>query len=98
MYSAAMLSAKAVVGFPVSFAAGFLQARFQPATLLAATYVIQALVLFLLTKLQHGWHLVLIGGLFGLGTGLGHIMASVLIPDVFGTKHLGAISGTLNSG
>ena len=44
------------------------------------------------------WQIILAGALFGAAASIGHVFGGVLVPELFGTKSLGAIQGFILSG
>jgi predicted MFS family arabinose efflux permease len=91
--SAFVLSLMAVVGFPMTFVAGWVVDRFKVNKVLGLSFIGQLLFLVLLLFVDSTATAILFGVVWGLINGIERITLNVVWPDYFGRKHLGSIKG-----
>ncbi|WP_066051910.1 MFS transporter [Robertmurraya korlensis] len=91
--AATVLSLMAIVGFPISFISGFIVEKVKTSVLLFTVFVMEIVVLFVLTQANSAAIGVLFGVLWGIGSGIERITLNIVWPNYFGRKYLGSISG-----
>ncbi|MFC2016358.1 MFS transporter [Chloroflexota bacterium] len=94
--AAGVLGLMALMSVPGRLLFGFLGDRFNKRYLLAVTYILQALGLFILLKAQSIVQLYLFTLVFGLGWGAPVLLLAIR-GDYFGRKHFGTIAGVQQS-
>ncbi|WP_366924602.1 MFS transporter [Metallumcola ferriviriculae] len=91
--TAFVLSLMALVGFPVSFLAGFLVERFQVKKVLIYTFLLEIAAIFTLLNTYSLTTAVLFGVTWGIAGGFEKITLNIIWPNYFGRQHLGSIRG-----
>ncbi len=91
--AALILSLMAVIGFPVSFVAGFLLEKIQVHKVLAISFIGQMIFLVVLIRMSNISEAILFGVIWGAINGFERITLNIVWPNYFGRKHLGSIKG-----
>lgn len=91
--SAFVLSLMAIIGFPMTFFAGYIVDRFKVHRVLAYSFIGQLGFLVLLLFVHSSVTAIVFGVIWGLVNGMERITLNVVWPDYFGRKHLGSIKG-----
>jgi MFS family permease len=92
--AAIVLSLMAVIGFPISLAAGFILDRIKVNYILAGIFGVEIIILVLLL-FTNSWGLaVLFGVLWGISGGFERIALNYVWPSYFGRMALGSIKGS----
>ncbi|WP_245411645.1 MFS transporter [Alkalicoccus urumqiensis] len=89
--AAFVLSLMAAVGFPVTFAAGFILERIRVHYVFAFVFLGQLIFLIVLYFTQSFAWAVAFGLIWGFTGGLERICISIVFPEYFGRKHIGSI-------
>nr|WP_232718539.1 MFS transporter [Bacillus sp. FJAT-45037] len=92
--AATILSMMALVGFPISFAAGFILEKVRTNLLLTVIFILEIALLVMLLFTNTIWMAILFGVLWGTASGLERITLNIIWPNYFGRKYLGSIKGT----
>lgn len=88
-----VLSLMAVIGFPVTMAAGFILERIPVHKVIAFSFIGQLTFVIILIFTQSPWVAILFGIVWGLINGIERITLNIVWPDYFGRTHLGSIKG-----
>ncbi|NJP38032.1 MFS transporter [Alkalicoccus luteus] len=88
-----VLSLVALTAFPLSFLAGAVLDRFPLPTVFALTFLTEASAVLVLLAGEGYTSAVLFGLLRGTAAGFGTICLALIIPNFFGTAHLGSLKG-----
>lgn len=91
--SALVLSLMSIIGFPMTFFAGYIVDRFKVHRVLAYSFIGQLGFLILLIFVHSTATAIVFGVIWGLVNGMERITLNVVWPDYFGRKHLGSIKG-----
>ncbi|HEU5138452.1 MAG TPA: MFS transporter [Bacillales bacterium] len=91
--AAFVLSLMAIVGFPMTFFAGYVVDRFKVHRVLGWSFIGQLGFLILLIFVHSVTMAMVFGVIWGLVNGMERITLNVVWPDYFGRKHLGSIKG-----
>lgn len=91
--AATVLSLMAVIGFPVTFLAGFLLEKIRVQWMLAVVFKGELLSIFLLKETTVYSAAIVFAIVWGLMLGIERITLSVVWPNYFGRQHLGSITG-----
>ncbi|WP_181350160.1 MFS transporter [Thalassobacillus sp. CUG 92003] len=91
--AATVLTLMAVVGFPITFAVGYLVDRVQVHYVLAVTFFGHVLTLFLVFITQSVFMALVFGVVWGVINGFERIVLNIVWPNYFGREHLGSIKG-----
>ncbi|WP_306010416.1 MFS transporter [Bacillus sp. MMSF_3328] len=91
--AATVLSMMAVIGFPISLAAGFILEKVRTTLLLTVVFVIEIAVLILLIYTHSVLAGVVFGTIWGIGNGLERITLNIIWPNYFGRRYIGSING-----
>lgn len=97
MNSALILSLMALVGFPVSFLAGFILERVRTNYALAFVFLGEIIVLFSLHFINSMFSVIFFAALWGVVGGLEHITLNLIWPNYYGRRHLGRIRAMASS-
>lgn len=95
--AAAMIAARSFVGAPVNIIAGGLVDRFGPRYVISGSFLVQAAGLFFLVGVDSHEQALVSGGVLGAASALSNIGLSTIIPETFGTNHLGSITGLFST-
>ena len=71
--------------------------RFGPRFVISGSFAIQAAGLFFLLDVESHEQALISGGVLGAASALSNIGLSTIIPETFGTKHLGSITGLFST-
>jgi cyanate permease len=88
-----VLSMMALVAFPLSFLAGVILDRVSLHKVFAITFVVEAIAILVLLLGDSYSSALLFGLLRGVAAGFGTICLALIIPNFFGTAHLGSLKG-----
>ncbi|MGQ4669060.1 MFS transporter, partial [Metabacillus halosaccharovorans] len=91
--AATVLSAMALVGFPITFLSGFILERIEANYMLFLTFIGEILVLILAITADSFFLALLFGVLWGFFAGIERIALNVIWPNFFGREHIGSIKG-----
>ncbi|WP_240033939.1 MFS transporter [Planococcus salinus] len=91
--AASILSLTALIGLPVTFAAGMLLEKVKVQYMLILVFAGELLSLFLLQKADFLAAALVFGVVWGISMGMERIVMAVVWPNYFGRKHIGSISG-----
>ncbi|MBY6037681.1 MFS transporter [Fictibacillus nanhaiensis] len=91
--AALVLSLMAIMGFPISFASGFVLERIQANRMLALSFLGQGAFILLLFNSYSSPALISFGVLWGIVGGIEQITLNIIWANYFGRKHLGSIRG-----
>ncbi|OIJ12886.1 MFS transporter [Anaerobacillus arseniciselenatis] len=88
-----VLSMMALVAFPLSFLAGVILDRMSLHKVFAITFVVEAAAIVVLLVGDSYTAALIFGLLRGVAAGFGTICLALIIPNFFGTAHLGSLKG-----
>ncbi|MDQ0351436.1 MFS family permease [Alkalibacillus filiformis] len=91
--SSFILSTIALTAFPISFIAGFMLDRISLHKVFTLTFVLETLAIIILLVADSFAGALLFGVLRGLAGGFGTMCIALIIPNFFGTGHLGSLKG-----
>lgn len=91
--AAAVLSLMAVIGFPVTFLAGYLLDKIRVQWMLAAVFAGEIASIFLLKEASAFSSAILFAAVWGFMLGIERVTLSVIWPNYFGRQYLGSITG-----
>lgn len=91
--AATVLSMMAVIGFPISLAAGFILEKVRTNLLLTVVFVIEIALLIILINSHSVLVGVMFGIIWGIGNGLERITLNIIWPNYFGRRYIGSING-----
>jgi MFS family permease len=94
LQSASLLSLQAFIGFPVTLGVGFLLERIAVHHALAATFFLQSIALFILTKANNMSSCIFFSVVWGVASGFEQISLQMIWPAYYGKSCLGAVSGS----
>ena len=97
MNSAFVLSLMALVGFPVSFLAGFILERVKTNHALALVFLCEIVALFSLNHVNSMVSVIFFGVIWGIVGGFEHITLNLIWPNYYGRQHLGSIRAMASS-
>ncbi|WP_022793034.1 MFS transporter [Marinococcus halotolerans] len=89
--AALILSLMAFIGFPVTFAVGYLVDRIAVHYVLAMTFGVHIVSLLVLLTVNSWTGAIIFGVLWGIAHGFERIVLSIVWPNYFGPRHLGSI-------
>ena len=95
--SAFVLSLMALVGFPVSFVAGFILERVKTHHALAFVFLGEIIVLLSLNHVNSIISVIFFGVLWGIVGGFEQITLNLIWPNYYGRRHLGSIRAMASS-
>lgn len=87
--AAIILSLMAVIGFPVTMAAGFILEKFKVHKVLAISFIGQLLFMVILFITDTVFLAIVFGVVWGIINGLERITLNIIWPNYFGREHLG---------
>ncbi|MBP3952837.1 MFS transporter [Halalkalibacter suaedae] len=91
--AATVLSLMAIVGFPISFASGFILEKVKTNLLVLLIFVIEIMLLLMLLVTKNFTFAIIFGILWGTAGGLERITFAIIWPNYFGRKYIGSIKG-----
>ncbi|TWT13185.1 MFS transporter [Planomicrobium sp. CPCC 101079] len=91
--AATVLSLMAVIGFPVTFLAGYLLDKVRVQWMLAVVFAGELLSIFLLKETTVYSTAIVFAVVWGFMLGIERVTLSVVWPNYFGRQHLGSITG-----
>ncbi|WP_070121659.1 MFS transporter [Bacillus marinisedimentorum] len=91
--AAFVLSLMAIVGFPVTFASGFLVERIAVRYLLALSFAGHVISMIILLMVNTPFLAIVYGIVWGMVNGFERITLNIVWPNYFGREHLGSIKG-----
>ncbi|TWT06503.1 MFS transporter [Planococcus sp. CPCC 101016] len=91
--AAAVLSLMAIIGFPVTFLAGYLLDKISVQWMLAAVFAGELVSIFLLKEATVFSAAILFAAVWGFMLGIERVTLSVVWPNYFGRQYLGSITG-----
>lgn len=91
--AALVLSLMAVIGFPVTFLAGYLLDKIRVQWMLAAVFAGELVSIFLLKEADVFSAAILFAVVWGFMLGIERVTLSVVWPNYFGRQYLGSITG-----
>lgn len=91
--AATVLSLMAVIGFPVTFLAGYLLDKIRVQWMLAAVFAGEIASIFLLKEADVFSGAILFAVVWGFMLGIERVTLSVVWPNYFGRQYLGSITG-----
>jgi MFS family permease len=91
--SAFVLSIMAILALPVTLIAGFINERFKVHYVIAASFLGQVIVMFILLNTHSVNMAIVFGVVRGIVGGFEAISLGIIWPNYFGRKHLGSIKG-----
>ena len=91
--AAVALTVMAVMAMAGTLLGGLLADRFPNRYVLASAQAIVIMAMLWTFVISHPWEALVYGGMLGMGGGLFMTISTVIWPNYFGRKHLGAIRG-----
>jgi len=91
--AATVLTSIAVVGFPITFFAGYLLDRLDGRKVIAGVFLGMLFSLFLLNRVNDPLTAVIFGAVIGASNGTMLVANNVVYANYFGVAHLGSIKG-----
>lgn len=91
--AATVLSLMAVIGFPVTFLAGYLLDKVRVQWMLAAVFAGELVSIYLLKETHAFSTAILFAAVWGFMLGIERVTLSVVWPNYFGRQYLGSITG-----
>lgn len=92
--AALVLSLMAVIGFPITLAAGFILDKVKVNYVLAGIFMGEIIFMLVLLYTRNVTVAILFGVLWGISGGFERIALNYVWPSYFGREHLGSIKGT----
>ena len=97
LQAATLLSVQASVGFPVAMAVGFLSEKVEVHHVIATTFLIQALAIYILLSARSLGSCLVFAVAWGVAAGFEQISLQLVWPNHFGKDCLGALNGVVGS-